>query len=225
MKALKELISDDPAWPVVQQWIKAASNRVEVLPASEPARSRSLEELQVTTRSPMGAVVYETGGLLIDGGWLRVLGSGHPRLPRTLPGWNKGRTWTEGQSPPPLLIVADDVVGGSYAVNGGAFQAPRGHVHYFAPDRLEWQSLEVGYSDFLQWTLRGNLEKFFEEQRWPGWPAEISALSGDQALSIYPFLWAEGPPIAERKRGPVPMSEVFEFQFDMQRQMNEARRS
>lgn len=167
----------------------------------------------------MGAVVYETGGLLIDGGWLRVLGSGHPRLPRTLPGWNKGRSWSEEQSSPPLLVVADDVVGGSFAINGGALDGPPGQVHYFAPDRLEWESLDRGYSDFLQWTLRADLEEFYEGQRWPEWPADVSALPGDHAFSIYPFLWAKGPPIGERSRKVVPMADLFELQFDIQRQL------
>src|SRR5262245_34387499 len=133
MRSLKDLLSDDPAWELVREWIAAASNRVEVLPARDPDRVRALEAVQVTTWSPMGAVVYETGGLLIDGGWLRILGSGHPRLPRTLPGWNKGRTSSETQSAPPILVVADDVIGGSFAINGGALDGPLGHVHYFAP--------------------------------------------------------------------------------------------
>ena len=225
MKGLKDLLSDDSAWPLVRGWIAAASNQVEVLPARDPDRSRALEEMQVTTRSPMGAVVYETGGLLIDGGWLRMLGSGHPRLPRTLPGWNKGKTWTDAQSVPPLLVVADDVIGGSFAINGGALDGPQGHVHYFAPDCLEWESLERGYSDFLQWTLRGDLEKFYEGQRWPEWPVDVSALAGDQAFSIYPCLWTEGPPVGERSRKAVPMAELFEFQFDVKRQLAAGRES
>ena len=84
-RTLAELLdSDDPAWPRVKDWIGKAKNHVEVLPPSEPDRSRALEEAQVTVRSPMGAIVYETGGILIDRGWLRILGSGHPRLPRAL---------------------------------------------------------------------------------------------------------------------------------------------
>jgi hypothetical protein len=173
----------------------------------------------------MGAVVYETGGLLIDGGWLRILGSGHPRLPRTLSGWNKGRTWSEAQFAPPILVVADDVVGGSFAINGGALEGPQGHVHYFAPERLEWESLERGYSEFLQWTLQGDLQKFYEGQRWREWFADVSELAGDQAFSMYPFLWAEGPPVEERSRKAVPMAELFEFQFDIQRQLTTGRGS
>jgi hypothetical protein len=169
----------------------------------------------------MGAMVYETGGLLIDQGWLRILGSGDSRLPRSLPGWNKGRTRNEGEASPSLLVVADDVVGGSFAINGGALGGPHGQVHYFAPDRLEWESLDRGYSDFLQWAFRGDLERFYEGQRWQNWTAEVSTLAGDQAFSIYPFLWAEGPPIGERSRKAVPMAELFELQFDIQRQLAE----
>lgn len=221
MKRLEELLSDDPAWPLVREWIAAASKPVEVLPASDPARSCALEEVQVTTRSPMGALIYETGGLLVDSGWLRMLGSGHPRLPRTLPGWNKGRTWHDAQSAPPILVVADDVIGGSFAINGGALDGAPGHVHYFAPDRLEWESLELGYSDFLQWTLQGDLETFYEGQRWQEWSADVSVLAGDEAFSIYPPLWAKGPPIRERSRKAVPMAELFGLQFEIQRQLAE----
>ncbi|WP_255490641.1 DUF2625 family protein [Dysgonomonas sp. 511] len=31
----------------------------------------------------MGAIVYETGGLLIDDGWIRVLGAGSDRMKQT----------------------------------------------------------------------------------------------------------------------------------------------
>jgi hypothetical protein len=81
-RELRELVNqDEPAWPLVQKWISEATNPVEVLPTG-PVRSEALLATQVTTRSPMGAIIYETGGLLVDHGWVRVLGSGHPRLPR-----------------------------------------------------------------------------------------------------------------------------------------------
>jgi hypothetical protein len=40
----------------------------------------------------MGAIIYETGGLLVDNGWIRILGSGHKKLDRNLPEWNKGKS-------------------------------------------------------------------------------------------------------------------------------------
>lgn len=48
--------------------LRNAKNPVEVLPVNGADRESALLALQVTTRSPMGAIVYETGGLLIDHG-------------------------------------------------------------------------------------------------------------------------------------------------------------
>jgi hypothetical protein len=217
MRPLEELLSDDPAWPLVQQWIGDAANKVEVLPARDPQRATALTELQVTTRSTMGAVVYETGGLLVDGGWLRILGSGHPRLPRSVPAWNR-IAWSEPGQGDGVLLVADDVLGGFFALNGGALDGELEHVHYFAPDTLEWESLERGYTDFLAWAFKGDLAQYYEGQRWSGWEEEVAALPGDEAFSIYPFLWAAGPPIAERARKPVPVAELLEAQLEMRGQ-------
>lgn len=74
MKTLNELIDrPDPAWPLVQEWIAAATNPVEVLPPpDQDTRGQALLAAQVTTRSPMGAIIFETGGLLVDHGWLPV---------------------------------------------------------------------------------------------------------------------------------------------------------
>src|SRR5438105_2390913 len=81
-------------------------------------------------------------GLFLDSGWLRVLGAGgHPRFCRSLPAWNEGRS--EG-----FYLIADDAVGGSFALNGGALGADRGKVYYYAPDALRWEACDFGYSEF-----------------------------------------------------------------------------
>ena len=210
MRSLSELIdTDDPAWLEVQEWIAGATNTVEVLPVDEANRDSALLAIQVTTRSPMGALVYETGGLLIDHGWLRILGSGHSRLPRSLASWNEGRTMLGDGQPPGYLLVADDVLGGFFAINGGSLGEEMGSVFYFAPDSNEWECLDLGYSEFLMWSLQGDVAGFYASLRWPGWEQEISTLNGDQAISVFPFLSAKGPPIAERHRGVVPISEMF----------------
>src|SRR5688500_18884145 len=154
MWPLHELINrDDPGFPLVRQWVEAASRPVEILSPSD-AREEALVQTQVTTRSPMGAVVYETGGILIDGGWLRVLGSGHARLTRTLPAWNSGRS--DGFS-----LVADDAVGGFFAINGGALGDDVKSLYYFAPDSLDWEPMEGGYSEFIVWAFSGKLDRFY----------------------------------------------------------------
>jgi uncharacterized protein DUF2625 len=213
MKQLHELITrDDPGWPLVQQWVADATNRVEVLPRPDDAtRERALLDAQVTTRSPMGAIIYESGGVIVDHGWLRILGSGHPRLPRSLPSWNFKRSFSVAGQPPPFLLIADDVVGGFFAVDGGGLGLERGKVCYFAPGTLAWESTHLGYSEFLVWCFRGDLAKYYEDVRWPGWQDETHEVRGDQAFSIYPFLSCIGPPIAERSRRPVSIAEIYDL--------------
>jgi hypothetical protein len=206
-RSLNELLeTSDPAWPVVLQWISSARNHVQILPPADPDRSKALEEAQVSTRSTMGAIVYETGGALIDSGWLRIIGSGHPRLSRALMQWNR----TAGSDG--FLLIADDVVGGFFAINGGAFGGDLKNVYYFAPESLRWESLELGYSDFLGFAVGGDIEKFYEHLRWPNWAQETSQIGGDQALSFQPPLWtAEGKNVAASTRQLIPVAEAYDF--------------
>jgi hypothetical protein len=210
MRSPDDLIeTKESAWPMLQEWFRHSTNPVEVLPASDPHRADALAAMQVTTRSPMGAIIYETGGLLIDHGWIRILGSGSVRLPRTLPEWNHGRTVAVIGDYPSFLLIADDVPGGFFAINGGEFGSDQGNVYYFAPDTLEWENTGKGYTDFIHWCLFGDLQKFYEGYRWTGWETEVSALGGDKGFSIYPPLWAKGPIISERDRRAVPLAELY----------------
>lgn len=68
----------------------------------------------------MGAITFFTGGILIDNGWIRILGSGNDKLNRIIASWNKGKTISKFGEQPKYLLVADDVVGGMYAINAGA---------------------------------------------------------------------------------------------------------
>lgn len=207
-RELAELINlEEPAWPTVQEWIADAKNQVEVLPPVEEVRGAELFRVQVTTRSPLGAMAYETGGLLVDHGWLRVLGAGHPRLPRGLGEWNEEQCGSVGGSG--FLLIADDVVGGFFVLNGGALPGDAGHVHYLDPRSAQAFDLGGNYSQFLGWALEGDLAAFYEELRWEGWEEEVRELAGDHTFSFYPFLSTEGPPLTERRRSAVPSGEAY----------------
>ena len=213
----------EPAWPVVQTWISAAKNSVEILPPLEAQREKVLLDVGVLLASPMGAIVYNTGGLLVDHGWLRFLGSGSPRLSRTLPSWNQGRSSDAHGNRRGFHLVADDVIGGFFALNGGAFAGPKTEVFYFAPDTLRWENLPgMGYTEFLNWSFNSDLDKFYGALRWPGWQSEVSILSGDEALSIYPPLFTkEGRNIRDCSRRRCPVSEVYDLNvIEFPRQLN-----
>lgn len=217
MRSLQELINlDDPGFRLVREWIEAAVRPVEVLPPSD-ARDNTLMQTQVTTRSPMGAIVYETGGILVDGGWLRILGSGNSRLTRTLPAWNAGRS--DG-----FFLVADDAVGGFFAINGGAFGDDVKSMYYFAPDSLDWEPMEMGYSDFLGWAFSGKLDQFYEWIRWPGWDRDVPTLHGDRCYAFYPFLFTKEGKGGCGRRAEVPVEEAWGMQMDLRKQLGPADR-
>jgi hypothetical protein len=214
VKSFDELTNtDDPAIDLIREWIDDADNNCEILPPSVD-REAVLFEVQVTTHSTMGAVTYETGGILIDHGWLRFLGSGHPRLIRTLPSWNQDRS--NG-----LYLIADDAVGGFFALNGGAFGDDRGSVYYWAPDNLEWEGLDLGYTDLFCWALTEKLAEFYADLRWPTWREDVAELSGDRCYNFYPFLWTSEGSIEGSHRAAVPSPEAFDLKCDILRQLQE----
>jgi hypothetical protein len=229
MRTLEELTdTTDPAWPLVSDWFRHATNPVEVLPATRSQAEQTLLALQVTTRSPMGAIAYETGGVFFDHGWLRFLGSGHPRMPATLASWNalpaSASASPDSSALSPALVggmvVAYDLMGGFFAVNGGAFAGEPGKVFYLSADTLAWEPLNLSYSDLLHWACTGVLGSFYGGMRWPDWQTEVAALNGDQVLSIYPPLWTEkGTPVAARSRRPVPAAEAWGVHHEFMQQL------
>jgi Protein of unknown function DUF2625 len=219
-KPVEELINrTDPGWTVVLDWIKQATNKVEVLPRDSVAAVDALYFVQVTTRSPMGAIVYETGGLLIDHGWIRVLGSGSARLNRSLPAWNKRKTFEEYGEHTPYYLVADDVLGGFFAINGGGLGDDVGKVYYLSPDGLDWEPMHYSYSEFLNFCFSGPLDKFYNGFRWEGWEKEVDSLSGERAYSFMPPLWSkEGKDIRKDSRKNVAVDELYRLIFEIKKQ-------
>jgi hypothetical protein len=198
------------AWSEISALVAAAPYPVEVLPADPEQAAACLAVLEITTGSWLGAVVANSGGLVIDHGWLRVLGGGHDGLPDTaaemVPG--AGR-----------LVVAFDVMGGQFAwlpAQPGA----RPTVHYFGPEDLAWQDLELGYGNWLEAMLAGALIGFYEGLRWPGWEAEVASIALDQGISAWPPPWTkEGKDLSAVSRKPIRLVELVSVHQDVARQL------
>lgn len=184
----------ESTWETIVRTIAASPCPVTVLEADDRRAAECLNGLGITTRSWLGAVVAHTGGLLVDHGWLRVLGSGTASLPDV-------RADTG-------LTVAFDVLGGRYrwAVNGDG----KPTIHYFAPDDLAWQDLGLGYGDWLAAVLSGALDDFYASLRWQGWQREVAALRPDEGVHSWPPPWsAEGKDLSAVSRAVVPLAELI----------------
>ena len=221
IRPLTELINTtDPGWSIVSDLIRKATNKVVVLPVDTVKAADALYKTQVTTRSPMGAVIYGCGGILVDDGWIRILGSGSPKLTRSVPDWNHGKSYNGSGEAPTFLLIADDAIGGFFILNGGRFGKDMGKVYYFSPDNLEYESLNITYTEFLQFCFNNDLDKFYEGKRWENWRSEVSGLSGDKVFNFFPYLWSkEGKNINEDTRKVVPIEEQYRFNLDMRKQI------
>ncbi len=217
IRTLDELIDNkDSGWVMLKEWIEEAKNKVEVLDKDNSRADSTLYQLQVTTRSTMGAIVYETGGLFIDNGWIRVLGSGSDRLGRTITNWNLGKSYEKFGQVPEVLLIADDIMGGFFAINGGVFgKETFGKIYYFAPDNLEWECLNMGYTDFIKWLLNGDVNQFYEGYKWTDWEKDILKLNGDEVISFFPYLFTQYDDYNKLSRKTIPIEESWNFQLDM----------
>jgi len=209
-RTLEELTADTSGINLVKEWAANSKNKVEFLPVDRKKGDKTLLELQVTTRSPMGAIAYFTGGIFIDDGWLRILGSESEKLNRSIVSWNKGKTYIRTGEQPKFLLIADDIAGGFFAINSGALGSDIGKIYYLAPDTLKWEALDLTYTDFINFCFNGNVAGFYKELRWKSWKEDIKAVSGEQAFSFFPFLWTkEGKDINSISKKPVSIEEIY----------------
>lgn len=221
LKPLSELIhQNDSAWPLVQEWVKSAKNKVELFPLDSFSDKDALYHTQVTTRSPMGTIIHYTGGILVDDGWIRILGSGNTTFNRSITQWNLGKSITKYGQGFPYLLIADDAIGGFFLLNGGGLGSDLGKIYYLAPDTLEYEPLDIGYSEFLDFCFNSNLDDFYGDLRWKNWKKDISFLSPQQIIQFYPFLWTkDGKQIQNLSRNMISIEEHYSFTTDMMKQL------
>jgi hypothetical protein len=221
MRTVEELINEkDSGWPYVKEWIESAKNKIEILSVDNQKAKEALYKIQVTTRSPMGSIVYETGGILIDNGWIRILGSGNKKLKRSLPDWNLGKAYKEFGQQTPFLLIADDAIGGFFILNGGGLGNDLGKIYYLAPDSLQFEPLNLTYTEFLNFCFNNDLEEFYKGYKWKTWKEEVSKLNGDNVFNFVPYLWTkEGKDIENNSRNEVPIEEQYRLNLDFRKQL------
>lgn len=216
IRAADELAAvPSPAWPLVAEWIESSPFTVETIAVSPDVGLSVLHRLQVTASSVLGALALNCGGLLADSGWFRILGGGGRGLPDLATASQLPEDPALATEPPGSLLVAFDVLGGRFAVDGGGLGVAPGEVCYFGPDALQWQGLGGGHADFVHAALSGGLTDTFQSLRWQGWENETATLRPDEGLSLFPPPFTqEGRDISTVSRRAVPLTELHGFYQD-----------
>lgn len=217
VRTIEELTDvPQPVWTRLQT---AAAGGVQLLPVGEAQGREVLYRLQVTAGSALGAMALHCGGILIDHGWLRLLGGGAPGMPDLATANGLGDP-AAGLPQPGALFVAVDALGGRFAIDGGGLRVAMGKVCYFGPDTLGWQSLGVGHGEFVLSMLGGAAPQFYAPLRWPGWEEEVTGVGTGEGLALDPPPFSdEGKDIAAASRTPVPLGELFALYDDAARRL------
>ncbi len=223
VRSIEQLINTkESSWPNILSWVDSAKNFIEIIPIDTTISREALFHTQVTTRSPMGAIVYHCGGILIDHGWIRILGSGVDSLHRSLPNWNKGKAFNEFGEAPSFLFIADDAVGGFFILNGGGLGEDIGKIYYLAPDNLTFEPLNITYTDFLLFCFNADLNLFYENLRWSNWEEDLKTLQPTDVFSFFPYLWTtEGKDINQVTKKIVPIEEHYLMTIELMKQLEQ----
>lgn len=196
------------AWEELRELLDSGENAWNYVPARREKAEETLVRLQISTRSYLGTVAYETGGMRFDHGWITLLGSGGEGIYGSLTCWNGLDEQSTVPALPGVLVVAYDAAGGFFALDTGSF-GHTGHIHYFAPDTMEWESTELAYSGFINWLANGDLQQFYETFRWKGWQDTMEQLRPGEVFAYYPPLWSQEGGGENSTKAPVSVAEAW----------------
>lgn len=211
-KTVKELV--DPSngkWEMINRWIASSKTKVTVLSKESNRADSAILQCQLSTDNVLGAIVYNSGGLLIDDGWIRILGSGCKEMDRGLHQWNKGKSKINSGELPNFVLVADDAIGGLFAINtGGIDEMHLNKVFYFGPNSLKWETIGLTYEQFVVFCMTQDVRDFYHDFKWKGWENEVQQLGPNQVVSAYPLLWTKDGKELKKNRKVTPIQKLWD---------------
>ncbi|MDR0838411.1 MAG: DUF2625 domain-containing protein [Oscillospiraceae bacterium] len=170
----------------VQAWISSSPLRVSVVPR-RGKRNNCEETLGISETTVLGTITNYTGGIVCCDGTLRMFGGDNEYgrsvadinnledfRPRTLPG---------------LLLIADDIYGGLFGINCGAFTENSGGVYYIPPEKCACEALDMVHSQFVEWCLTRDIRRFFETPRSMLSACGVTSAQFNMTIDASPPLW------------------------------------
>ena len=209
---------DNSLWEELNKMFNDSNKNIKLNRSKTNDGQNTLGMLKITSKSVLGSILFNTSRITVDN-WIRVLGAENQEN-RGILSYNKINENGVANAIDKMLIVADDVVGGVFALNAGKFSDGIGDVWYFAPDILQWESLELKYSEFISWIAMGNIDEFYSSLRWNKWKDDVSNLTFDEAILVYPFLWSNEVQIETADKKIVPAEELLNINQEYSKKFN-----
>lgn len=198
-------------WREIERLFEESPNRVRLKQSNNEDKS-IIEKLNVNEQSVLGQILLKVSGVIIND-YLRIWGNGEPNI--FLQNTRVKQFYTGNK-----LIVANDIWGGLFAISNGDFEGNERDIWYFAPDLLEWENLDINYAEFLSWACGSGLGEFYQSFLSEDIVSMSSEVNVNQAILIYPFLWAKECNLETADKKIVPLEELIAINADYQKQLN-----
>lgn len=203
----------DKTWSDIIKLSKESEYSIQIYETNTKKAEYTLNKLQITTHSVLGSVINFSSGITIDN-WIRVLGSTGMVKNRDILSWNTTAQNDTVNHFSDRLIVADDAIGGIFAMDLSPVKGKKGEIWYFAPDSLQWENLNIQYSEFIPWTFGNGMEQFYQGMRWSNWRNDVKTVGFNEGILIYPFLWSKECDIETADKKIVSIEELYKINFE-----------
>lgn len=206
----------DKLWTELLNIIHKSNRKIEVLNGDNDMGKQECILMNIPDNTLLYSIVSNSKGVIVDH-WIRLLGHDEKGV------WGVKQFNSESsysQYFEGLFIVSDDIVGGIYAININRFKNDQNKVWYFAPDTLQWECLNMKYSEFVVWTMQGNVDDYYATMRWKNWKYDCDGVPTNKAILVYPFLWSKECDLETSQKSVVPLDEIIHLNFHYSELMN-----
>lgn len=198
-------------WNEILQMFDSSNSKIELVDGKDIVGKPIVNELKLNEATTLATLICNVSGVTVDN-TIRILGQGNQHLDSIYKiNAIKNGVPTKIRD---MLIVGTDVFGGIFAMNVTEVNGTIGNIFYFAPDTLEWESLDMKYSKFLYWTVHGNTDEFYSSMKWHGWEKIAESTGFNEGILIYPFLWSKEINIETASKNIVPFEELISINME-----------
>lgn len=202
-------------WNELFEALRQSPNKVEIC-KSESDGYKIIEQMGIGENTTIGLIILNCSMLRING-YLRIWGSGNNTTHRNfVDGNNELRGYFGGNK----VVVADDIWGGCFAINNGDFSGSPQYLWYYAPDTLQWENLEITYSQFIYWAIGPDIQGFYKSFLWDNTRTLLDQITFSQGLSIYPPLWTKECDSKTASVRIIPMNELVKVNIEIAKQLD-----
>lgn len=175
----------EPTLNMVQSWINNSKYKVKVIPRSNTS-DKCEELLGIKEHSTLGTLINLIGGISVANGVIRHFG-GNNDFGLSIKEVNLIENKKQNRIKD-VLIVADDIYGGLFAINVNLTLCPAGKLVYLPPESYVWENLNIGHSAFVEWSMSKNVPMFYK--KYEHIPV-VTGIAFNNVINYIPPLWSK----------------------------------